>query len=349
MISQELRNGDESWQTWYNGKAYADFLLNHGYKIKFQEIQLSSNQLILPIAFPTVWSYYKKTRIPVPPKFGPVHSGFLGMLAKNTVTEIDLSEFIQKLVNNPRKQSRAVPYVQPSLGKRGVIPHLNYFHQLVEDSSLETIETKSRIIHLPNVGQIIPQLTSEEINTDENSKLIIESYDSKRRYDIRRAIKLDRSVVSLFIDSDEMATEIYKSIMPIHIESSQRTGIGGHTLEYWTGMSKAIRDQGGIDIVSRVFSPTNEVESVVVIHVLGDSAFYQMNSSTLQANKSSSNPLNLHSAILHSAYAGAKFFELGRISETDSNKSKSIFDYKSQFGGQDYPVVNFKAPLLSGL
>lgn len=339
--------GDQSWITWYNGKAYSNFIHNHGYKVRYRRFDTGSNTLTFPVAYPSVWTFYKNTKIPIPPIFGKPHSSFFGILGRETISSSDLADLVETLSSKSISSKKTNLFVQPSLGQFGILPHLHDFNSFVTDSQLLSEELKTRIIALPSSSQIRSRISTSSIEEDEVSSALITSYHSKRRYDIRRALRMGREVVAEVIENDETAAEVYSSIMPMHIESSQRTGIGGHTLDYWLGFSKAMREQGGYDLVSRVFSPDGEVESVVIVHILGKSAFYQMNSSTAAGNKSSANPLNLHSAITLSSMLGAKYFELGRTSQSDSDKSKSIYEYKSQFGGDEYPVVNFKANLVS--
>lgn len=339
--------GDQSWVTWYNGKAYADFIENHGYKVKHHSFVTGSNTLTFPVAHPTVWTFFKNTKIPLPPIFGKPHSSFFGILGSETITSNNLFELVEGLSYKIVPLQKAIQFIQPSLGQFGLLPHLEDFASFVHDSQLASDQTKTRVLTLPEASHIETLITTSSIVEEDLSNQLISSYHSKRRYDIRRALKLGREVVAEVIDSDEKAFQVYSSIMPMHKESSQRTGIGGHTLDYWLGFSKAMREQGGYDLVSRVFSPEGEVESVVVVHILGKSAFYRMNSSSIAGNKSSANPLNLHSAITLCSFLGAKYFELGRTSESDNEKSKSIYEYKSQFGGDEYPVVNFRANLTA--
>lgn len=70
-----------------------------------------------------------------------------------------------------------------------------------------------------------------------------------------------------------------------------------------------------------------------------------MNSSSISGQKLSANPYALHAAMTASSLLGAKYFELGRYSDTDTPKTRQINDYKSQFGGFVVPVPNFDARL----
>lgn len=319
----------------------------NGQSIKLIELTGSNGPVYAPISYPSVWTWWHDSKIPIPPKFGPRSSQYLGLLAPSDSGIGNPTDLLSSIQGKKKLRITPARFIQPVLIENGLLPNLEEFFDAIKASGLGYSNTETRIVRLPEIrsGEASYRQnieTSAVLESHAYSELG-ETFISKRRYDIRRAarsgVKLDIRVLA----SSEDAAEIYGSIMPLHRESWTRTGLGPHTFEYWTGFSKAIRESGGSDIVIRALMD-DEIISVVVVHLRGVSAFYQMNSSNPLGQKLGANPYTLHAAMATSALLGAKYFELGRYTSDDSEKSRSVNEYKAQFGGFVVPVPNFDIP-----
>lgn len=332
-----------STRSFYNSPQHADFMANNGENIGLIELQGSDGFVYLPLSIPTVWTWLGKTRIPIPPVLGPRNSTYLGFLSEGEKGLGDPDVIIRGIKERNSALQPSAHFIQPVLIESGLTPGLENWVESIKSSGLTSKNTESRLVSLPgellnsSEGGVFDFNAIVESDTYVN---LLASYDSKRRYDIRRAPRVGVTLDIEVIQSGNRAAEIYESIMPLHRESWARTGLGAHTLEYWCGFSKAIRESGGHDLVVRA-KHDGETVSVVVVHVRGSSAFYQMNSSSISGQKVSANPFALHAALVASSGLGAKYFELGRYSDSDSEKTRQINDYKSQFGGFVVPVPNF--------
>ena len=322
-------------------------MATNGENIGLVQLEGSVGSVYLPLSVPTVWTWLGNTRIPVPPSFGPRNSTYLGLLAEGANGLGDPAVVIRSVIEQQHSLQPSAHFIQPVLIESGLTPRLEDWVETVRVSGLKNKITESRLVSLP--GDPIELSHSglfefNELVESEAYSELLATYDSKRRYDIRRAPRVGVTLDIESVQSDERAAEIYESIMPLHRESWARTGLGAHTLDYWCGFSKSIRESGGHDLVVRA-KYEGVIVSVVVVHLRGESAFYQMNSSSLTGQKVSANPFALHAALVASSGLGAKYFELGRYSNSDSAKTRQINDYKSQFGGFVVPVPNFEVKL----
>jgi len=337
----------EEWRhsftrTFYNSPAYGAFLSRNGGNLLWEAL---GESFLVPVIEPTVWTWWRGSKIPIPPKFGLRTSGFMGMHSLRTPGVSAWDEFVNLLASRERSRF-SIPSIQPVLIESGLLADTEYLQQSLAARGLEGESIVTRVIELPQLGPEAQAIAIDDLVTNDFlehaiSMQLIESYDKKRRYDIRRAPKLGVRVQTIEVSSDEQALSVYESVMSVHRQSVKRTGLGGHSLEYWTGLSGAVRLAGGQDIVSLSHTIDGELLAVVVAHKVGKSVFYQMNSSSAAALEMSANPITLHAAIVAATLLGGKYFETGRQHESDGEKSQKIFSYKSQFGGKTFSLPNF--------
>jgi hypothetical protein len=311
--------------------------------MQFVPVQTPAGTAFLPVCRPSVWTYWRNSPIPIPPPAAPTHSIYLGVLLPEDASG---GSFAVMLENARRlRWSSLFPrfdFVQPVLVEGGLAPFLDDFIEAIDSAGLSRAATRSRILQLP-AASISPLLefTDDHLRAAAPFIDLVALYTKKRRYDIRRAQQLGLTVQVATISTDDEARAVYSSIMQVHQESWTRTGLGPHSLEYWVGMSKAVRESGGHDLVSRTYGVEGELLSVAVVHVMGKSAFYHMNSTTIEGQKVSASPYGLHAVIVAANLVGAELFELGRHSEGESAKASTITQYKAEFGGTEHPVPNF--------
>jgi hypothetical protein len=336
-----------STKSFYNSSNHAEFMSQNGQSITLIELTGSNGPVYAPISCPNVWTWWRDSKIPIPPRFGSRSSQYLGLLAPSDSGIGNPTALLSSIQGKKKLGIAPARFVQPALTENGILPNLEEFFDAIKASGLDYSNTETRIVKLPEIRS---GTASHRQNIDTSTVLeshtyseLGETFISKRRYDIRRAARSGVKLEIRVVASTEDAAEIYGSIMPLHRESWTRTGLGSHTFEYWTGFSKAIRESGGSDIVIRAFMG-DEIISVVVVHLRGVCAFYQMNSSNSLGLKLGANPYTLHAAMGTSALIGAKYFELGRYSDDDSEKTRSVNEYKAQFGGFVVPVPNFDIP-----
>jgi hypothetical protein len=331
-----------STRSLYNSPDYARFSETNGNEIRFEEL---NDGAVLPYARPNVWTHWHQTRIPIPSMIAPKHSIYHGLLLPQNRAGFDFDALMDRIYG--LRWSTFFPrisFVQSALVEDGPADFLQEFSAAIDSSSGTQTPTTTRVIHLPLVASQEPradELDLGGLHEQTAFDSIMETYASKRRYDIRRAEREGVVVLVTRVGSDRAAADLYSTIMAVHQESWSRTGLGPHSYSYWLQLSRAIRESGGHDIVSRAFNSAGELIAVSVVHLRGKSAYYQMNSSTLEGHRLSANPLSLHAAISVANFWGTEYFELGRSSVTENPKAKSVMDYKEQFGGQSYIVPNF--------
>jgi len=342
----EERSGhwsDSTSRSFYNSPEYATFIESQGNTMTF--LAMDDGTTRFPVLRPNVWTYWKRTPIPIPPMIAPPHSIYLGVLLPEPPKRSSFDSLLKQL--GRKKWTTPFPrydFVQPVLLESGPADFLDEFIESVNHAGLANSTTKSRILHLDVASSAAPAIDTyshEMLTAVPEFTSLIDNYAKKRKYDIRRAPKEGVTVGVSRITSDEMAAEVYSSIMLIHTESWLRTGLGPHSLSYWVGMSRAVRDSGGHDFVSRAYSRDGRIISVAVVHLLGKSAFYHMNSSTIEGQQVSANPYGLHAAITAANLWGAEYFELGRHSDDEGAKASSVTAYKTEFGGELLRVPNF--------
>ena len=333
-----------SSRSFYNAPEYATFSAQQGNEIKYLRLGTRQEPVLLPYARPTVWTYWRSTRIPIPPQLGPKHSIYYGVIMPEL--GFSASELLTETRQHWRSLAPHFSFIQPVLLESGPAEFLDEFCEAVAVAGLESSETESQVLQMPpwfstSVPADAHTLSFDEIRGLPEYETLGASYAKKRRYDLRRAEQLGvRSQVDRIV-SDEHATEVYSSIDELHRESWTRTGLGPHTTKYWVDFSRMMRESGGHDLVTRSYGGDGELLAVVVVHVRGKSVFYQMNSSSLEGHRLGANPLTLHTAIVTSGLWGAEYFELGRASVTASDKAKSVHAYKAEYGGEVFRVPNF--------
>lgn len=333
-----------STRSFYNSPQHAEFMDENGETIKLVELNGSNGPVYAPVSRAKVWTWWRNTKVPVPPAFGPRTSIYMGLLATHPDGIGSPKDLLASLPTVNSNGNRAIRFIQPVLIEQGIFSNLEDFSEAIGERGIAHSNTETRIVNLPSHlgdnGKLQTEVNATSVIESLEYMDLLETFISKRRYDIRRAPRVGVSLDVKVVTSAEDAKATYESIMSLHRESWTRTGLGPHTLDYWTKFSDSIRESGGHDLVVRAMHD-GEIISVVVVHIRGKSAFYQMNSSSLLGQKLSANPYALHAGMTASALLGAEYFELGRYSDTDSEKTRNINDYKSQFGGFILPVPNF--------
>jgi hypothetical protein len=304
----------------------------------------------IPVLRPCEWSMSGRRTLPIPPILAANSSIYLGIISELENPSLDLRDGLFEFTKHHFLRS-GFSFVQPALSSNGILRWTGEFIEVLRSLDLDMSTTCTRIIDF-DTSRLDNSKENDVLSMDEllqtDSELAISnSYLGKRRYDIRRAIRLGLTSESRRIQSDIEAVNFFSQIMELHQESWTRTGLGFHSLKYWTNLSNSVRNSGGSEIVTTVKDSVGELCSVVVVHCLGESAFYQMNSTSSTGLKLSASPLCLHSAIISSAIFGYRYFELGRMSESDTAKQRSVYDFKAEFGGSEYPVANFRTPARS--
>jgi hypothetical protein len=322
----------------YNSSEFLRAMTKHGQLSTLIPIGRSS---FIPIFRPREWSHSAKQHLPIPPFFAGNTSIHLGIISSIDNPSKDIVQGLPELIQS-RNVSTGLEFVQPVLNRDGVNSFSSDLISAIESTGQRNVATRTRIIEFNSEQKLATDfniLTTEELIELDRNLDISASYLSKRRYDIRRALRSGNSVTVEKISSDLNSDNRYNSIMAIHQESWTRTGLGFHSLKYWTDTSRAIRTRGE-EFITAVRDSNGTICSVVVVHILGQSAFYQMNSTSISGLKTSASSLCLHAAILAAAAHGCCYFELGRTSIADSGKQKTVFEFKSEFGGSDFPVAN---------
>lgn len=243
QLHQQIWESSSS-KAFYNSPQHAVFMASNGENIQLVKLNGSLGDVYIPISFPTVWTWLGNTKIPIPPKFGPRNSTYLGLLATGTGGLGSPSSLLDDLLAKRNIFQPSVRIIQPVLLETGITPNLDLWVDEIESKGITHSKTESRIVELPQ-GRLDGD--SEAFNgllESSNFTELLESYDSKRRYDIRRAPRVGVRLEIESIKNDQRAQEIYSSIMPLHKESWLRTGLGPHSLNYWTGFSKSVRDSG---------------------------------------------------------------------------------------------------------
>lgn|GEM_PF-3038458 len=177
---------------------------------------------------------------------------------------------------------------------------------------------------------------------------LLAQYDGDVRNQIRQALRRGLRVRISVLDnvaSHAETQDVYRRYLPVHVESYARTGLTAHTIEYWLGLSAAVQNGGGTDVVVLVTDESGIAVAGVTCHAFRGRAIYWSGGSTTAGKANRANPLALHAAITTCASRGVTAFELGRFDACEtSEKECAITHYKAQFRGGLVPVVNFVRP-----
>jgi len=208
-------------------------------------------------------------------------------------------------------------------------------------------ELYSRILRLtPGNQEPVPAsgtLTVVDLDND-----LIDSYDGKRRSEIRQALRSGVEVTYDLLCAEDDGTRTraaYRRYLSIHETSWRRTGMRPHGAEYWHSLSESVQRAGGRDLIVIALAPGGTAVAGVTCHMFQDRALYWSGGSLEEGMTLKANSLCLHAAISLCRRSGAVVFEVGRFDPGEtSRKERAITAYKAQFRGSVVRLVNFLRP-----
>jgi len=339
-------------RSFYNSPEYAEIAPRLGSKIRLVE---TKNGVGFPYAVPIDWvPIWRNLRAPIPAWARSHSSGYLGITADYVPSPLQFREAIEELELIVGSQSRwarrgspIYRFMQPPLLTTGVMPDIDAIAS--ESNEFSTAHDRTPVVLMTRIKELpetadpvtedflgFPVLRDAPVGTE-----IYESYQSPRRYDIRKALGNALTVES-HIDGDTASrVSRYREIRDVHVASWTRTGLQPHTIAYFTDFSEAVIQSGGHEILTIVRDVDGNILSFVIVHVMGKSALYSMNSSAPLGLKLGANPLALHFAQTAACLIGVQWFEFGRFPIDESGKAATVTKYKAEFGGALYPVPAF--------
>lgn len=218
--------------------------------------------------------------------------------------------------------------------------------QLLCDDSHDIRATYTRALTPTATSTHFPAGTVLDGDVLDNEQLA--EYDPDIRNQVRQALRRGLRVDCIVLDRNSTPQQVagaYQRYLPLHVESCERTGMTPHALEYWLGLSNAVRHGGGTDVVVLASDAGGADVAAVTCHVFRRRAIYWSGCSTESGKAARGNPLALHAAITVCGSLGVTAFELGRFDANEgSEKELSITRYKAQFRGKIGPVLNFSRP-----
>jgi hypothetical protein len=175
---------------------------------------------------------------------------------------------------------------------------------------------------------------------------VLAGYDSSLRSKVRQAVRKGLTIDHFWSATPHGTHEGYAVLQPLHMATWARSGITGHSLDYWLGLSSAISSvPGAVDLVTIVSDGDGNAMAGTICHLYRERAIYWSGCSLAEAKFNGANPLCLHATISFCGALGIRFFELGRFRAAEtSEKERGVTQYKSQFGGELVRVVNFRTP-----
>jgi hypothetical protein len=239
-----------SSRSFYNAPEYAAFSRQHYNEMHYLRVGDASNPVVLPYQRPTVWTYWRSTtRIPIPPRFAPTESIYFGLILP--AARVSLIDSVREIKKHRRRELLPeFSFVQPVLVDSVPAEFLEELNEGVLAAGLRTSDTSSTVLRIPveiNDPQLVEAttLSFDQVRSLPGYATLGASYAKKRRYDLRRAEQLGVYCTVDRIVSDEQAQDVYSTVMDLHRESWSRTGLGPHSLKYWTDFSRMMRASGG--------------------------------------------------------------------------------------------------------
>jgi hypothetical protein len=278
--------------------------------------------------------------LPVHPAGATINTGYSGVLLPATSKESALAKAVSGLgalcaLNSLEclQSAQAPAYDDPK--------RITLVERLLDDQPVARRRFYSRLV------DIAPGAAPDGAGMLDTEALVaqgMESYESATRAQVRQGAR--HGIEVTVVDAcDPVAREAaYREYLPVHVESWTRTGATPHTLDYWLGLSAAVCDGGGRDLVV-LARREGRLLAAITCHVFGDRAIYWSAGSTPEGQETRANPLAMHAAMAACAAAGARTYELGRFRPDEpSEKERTVTRYKAQFGGYLVRLVMFGSP-----
>src|SRR5262249_42871695 len=153
------------------------------------------------------------------------------------------------------------------------------------------------VLELAPSSQPLPRQTASGTLTPaqlEND--LLKGYDSDIRNQIRQAERNGLTIrYHLLTSADEIA-RAYREYDPVHAESWRRTELSPPPTEYWHGVSRAVVEGGGVDVLALAVDG-DRVVAGATCHVYQEQALYYSGGSLPAGLEKRANPLALHAAI----------------------------------------------------
>src|ERR1700733_8077179 len=84
-------------RSFYNSPEYAEFMGSQGNQVGYLDIGDPAHPGLLPYARPTVWTHWRRTRLPVPPALAPTHSIYSGVLLTQDPSEFPFRSILDRV------------------------------------------------------------------------------------------------------------------------------------------------------------------------------------------------------------------------------------------------------------
>jgi hypothetical protein len=319
----------------YNTPAYIAFAREQNGRADLLWLAREGNPVlglpIHPLAGPRITTGYAGAMFPGGPKETPLRRGVAALVALLAANRRLGFELLQS--------AQAPAYDDPA--------RLTNLALLFARHRLGGPSLYSRVLDIEPHGE------GSTAQPDLSAELLLDNglspYRTELRNQIRQAIRNGLHATCSLPSSGVEAHAAYSEFTLLHRESWTRTGMTPHRQDYWTGLSRAILDGGGRDMVVCTRDGDGTALAAVICHLRDDRALYWAGASSERGLSLRANPLCLHAAIQACRQLGTEHFELGRFDARESSpKELTVTRYKAQFGGALVRIVGFRTRPAKG-